>query len=154
MRKKSVALVELHVFEKITPLASGYLQAYATADPDVGAAHTFHIYSNTVMAPLNEVAGEVVALDADVYAFSCYVWNMGMLRALVKQVREAKPRAHVMLSGPQVMHTGTSTPPTSWRRGATVRASRRSPNICASSASWNPTCPGSRASASCGTGSR
>src|SRR5262249_15762232 len=42
--------------------------------------------------------------DADIYAFSCYLWNMGLVRSLIRSLREAKPEAYFMLGGPQVMH--------------------------------------------------
>src|SRR5215469_11329794 len=35
---------------------------------------------------------------------SCYVWNMGLMRSLIGLLREARPNAHMILGGPQVMH--------------------------------------------------
>ncbi len=103
---KNVTLVELTVYEKIIPLVSGYLQAYAAADPDVGAEYRFTKLVDSARTPLAKLTADVLATDADVYAFSCYVWNTGVMRRLISRVREAKPRAHILLGGPQVMHHG------------------------------------------------
>jgi hypothetical protein len=105
---RHVTLVELSVYENILPLASGYLQAYASTDPAVRDGYTFTKYTASARAPLTDMLHDLLRTEADVYTFSCYVWNMRVVRSLVKGVREADPRAHVLLGGPQVMHHGTS----------------------------------------------
>ncbi len=103
---KTVTLVELSVFERITPLVSGYLEAYASTDPVVSAEYRFDKFTTSIKTPLETIAEEVLARDADVYGFSSYVWNIGLVRPLVKLVREHRPDAKVMIGGPQVMHHG------------------------------------------------
>lgn len=100
----TVALVELSVFERVIPLVSGYLQACAQADPTTRDAYRFRRYTTSLKTPLDRIIRDVLALDADVYGFSCYVWNMGLMREVVRAVRAAKPAAHIVLGGPQVMH--------------------------------------------------
>jgi hypothetical protein len=101
---KRVAIVELSVFERITPLVAGYLTAYATADPYLAGEYRFETYTTSVTTPLERIAREVIAIESDVYALSCYVWNMGLVRPLVRLLREVRPRSRVILGGPQVMH--------------------------------------------------
>jgi hypothetical protein len=48
---KRVALVELSVFERIAPLVSGYLQAYATTDDAVRAGWQFQQYTTSIKTP-------------------------------------------------------------------------------------------------------
>lgn len=103
---RTVTTVELSVFERITPLVSGYLQAYASTDPVVSAEYRFDKYTTSIKTPLEDIARDVLSRDSDVYAFSAYVWNIGLIRPLVRMVREARPDAKVMLGGPQVMHHG------------------------------------------------
>jgi hypothetical protein len=103
---KNVTLVELTVYEKIIPLVSGYLQAYAQADQEIGGEYRFTKVVDSARTPLDKLTSDVLATNAEVYAFSCYVWNTGVLRKLIKRVREARPAAHIMLGGPQVMHHG------------------------------------------------
>jgi radical SAM superfamily enzyme YgiQ (UPF0313 family) len=104
--QKEVTFVELSVYERITPLASGYLQAYASADADIRDSYTFEQYAASVKTPRNEIMDALLATDSDVYAFSCYVWNMGLVNSILPTLLEAKPGAQVILGGPQVMHHG------------------------------------------------
>jgi hypothetical protein len=82
-----VAMFELTVFQAIFPLASAGLQAAALVDADLRSSVTFHKFSNVVDSP--EVVPLVESIEADVYTFSCYVWNMG----LVRQPRDRDLRA-------------------------------------------------------------
>jgi len=103
---QTVTCVELSVFERITPLVSGYLGSYAALDDVVSSEYRFDTYTTSIKTPLDTIACDILAKDADVYAFSAYVWNYGLVRPLVKIIREARPAAQVMLGGPQVMHHG------------------------------------------------
>jgi uncharacterized protein YbdZ (MbtH family) len=100
---KRVGFVELSVFERITPLLSGYLQSYAMTKEAIVGAFEFGVYSTNIKTPLETVIGEVLRLDADIYAFSCYVWNMGLINQVRRAVRKARPDVHILLGGPQVM---------------------------------------------------
>src|ERR1700757_2986042 len=104
MRK--VTLVELSVYDSILPLVSGYLQAYAGTDSAVASEYAFEKYTAHAKDPIDAITGDVLSTEADVYAFSCYAWNMGRMRSLVKQVRKHDPHAHIILGGPQVMNHG------------------------------------------------
>jgi B12 binding domain len=101
---KSVLFVELTVFERMAPLTSGYLQAYALTEPVVRGAYSFDKYTATIRVPADVIVRDLLAVSADVYGFSCYVWNMGLIRTILAALREARPDAHIVLGGPQVMH--------------------------------------------------
>ncbi|CAM3746229.1 radical SAM protein [Kibdelosporangium persicum] len=110
---KTVTLVEFTAFERITPLAAGYLWSYAANDPEVADAFSFRIYD----APASSVDREAAAAElerepSDVYAFSCYVWNMGLMTWLLERLADRLPNAHFILGGPQVMsHAAQYVPP-------------------------------------------
>jgi tRNA A37 methylthiotransferase MiaB len=104
MRK--VTFVELSVYENILPLVSGYLQAYASTDSYITSEYTFEKYTASARDPVDTIVRDVLGTAADVYAFACYVWNMGRIRSLIKRLREYDPHAHIILGGPQVMHHG------------------------------------------------
>lgn len=95
--------MELSVFERMTPLASGYLQAYALTDPVIRREYRFDRYSAVAGTPRTDVTRDLVGAAADVYAISCYVWNMGLVRFAVSAIRQALPNAQIILGGPQVM---------------------------------------------------
>jgi hypothetical protein len=110
---KTVTLVEFTAFERITPLAAGYLWSYAANDPEVADAFSFRIYD----APASSVDREAAAAElerepSDVYAFSCYVWNMGLMTWLLERLADKLPNAQFILGGPQVMsHAVQYVPP-------------------------------------------
>nr|UHJ79943.1 radical SAM protein [uncultured bacterium] len=99
-----VAFIELTVFSRVYPLASGYMRAAAGQDARVNRAFEFEIHSSCINNP--RLLQELNAIDADVYAISCYVWNMGFVKRWLPTVIARKPDAHVILGGPQVMNQG------------------------------------------------
>jgi len=102
--RKKVVLVEIPTYENILPLASGYIQACAQEDEAVAAAHTFEIVSRPVTDDRHEIAEELAAKAADIYTFSCYIWNMKLVRRVLEELRQRRPDAHYLLGGPQVMN--------------------------------------------------
>lgn len=100
--KRRVAFFELSVFQGVFPLASGYLEATACRDPRVRETFEFEKHSFRVSSP--GIAEKLDRVDADVYAFSCYVWNMGLVKRLLPRLFSRHPGAHVILGGPQVMN--------------------------------------------------
>lgn len=105
---KKVVLVEIPTYENILPLASGYIQACAQDDPAVAAAHAFEIFSAPVTDDRHRLLEELAGKRADIYTFSCYIWNMKLVRWLLKELRERRPHAHFLLGGPQVMNHGST----------------------------------------------
>ena len=77
--------------ERIAPLVAGYLQAFACTDPIVEANWQFEQFVSVPqkIGP-DAFMRTLLEADADVYAFSCYVWNMGLIkRALVPLLRRS-----------------------------------------------------------------
>ena len=101
---KKVTLVEVNVFEDMVPLVSGYLQAYASADPGLRNEYEFEKYTTITKTSPATIVEELSQQRSDVYAFSCYLWNMGLVKKILPQMLEANPRADFLLGGPQVMH--------------------------------------------------
>jgi putative methyltransferase len=99
-----VTFVELTAYDSVLPLATGYLQAYASQDPDIAAECSFDICSQLAFGDRNAVRDQLVAKNSDIYAMSCYLWNMGLTRWLLDQLYEANPNAQFILGGPQVMN--------------------------------------------------
>lgn len=103
MMNKHVTIVEINIFEKMLPLASGYLQAYACADPQIRAEYSFTKYTTTITRPIDKIAGDISGENSDLFAFSCYLWNMGVVKALLPSLHRTNPNAYILLGGPQVM---------------------------------------------------
>lgn len=101
---KNVTFVEINVYDGMIPLATGYLEAYARQDPELRRDHRFTKYVTTRTTPIDTIVRDLVRTEADVFALSSYIWNMGLVKALVPRLLEARPRARILLGGPQVMH--------------------------------------------------
>lgn len=103
--KRHVAFFEFTVWEHVIPLVSGLLEAAALRRPHVSQTYTFSKHSYNVR---NAPVDRILEIEADIYAFSCYVWNTGLVRRLWPAVLAAHPGARIILGGPQVMHKGSS----------------------------------------------
>jgi radical SAM superfamily enzyme YgiQ (UPF0313 family) len=102
--RKKVVLVEIPTYENILPLASGYIQACAEDDDAMAARYSFEITSYPVTDDREKLLEELANKSAQVYTFSCYIWNMRLVSWLLKGLRERLPQAHYLLGGPQVMN--------------------------------------------------
>jgi len=102
MTKAHVAFIELTVFAGVYPLASGYMRGVASQNERVRDAYDFEIQSICINKARFE--DELAKIDADVYAVSCYVWNMGLVCRWLPKLLAQRPSAKVILGGPQVMN--------------------------------------------------
>ncbi|NLV58340.1 MAG: B12-binding domain-containing radical SAM protein [Clostridiales bacterium] len=53
-----------------------------------------------------DVLENLYQCDADVYLFSCYIWNIEMVLRLVRDLRQLRPDARIGLGGPQIGYQG------------------------------------------------
>jgi tRNA A37 methylthiotransferase MiaB len=101
---RKVTFVELPTFDGVLPLASGYMETVCRKDPSIVASFQFEKISMAVYTSHTKILSTLEQSDADVYAFSCYVWNMGLVRRLLDRLLKTKPQSYFVLGGPQVMH--------------------------------------------------
>jgi radical SAM superfamily enzyme YgiQ (UPF0313 family) len=102
--KRKVCLFEFSTFQGVFPLASGYLEAAACVDPELRSAYEFEKFSFATDNP--DIEDFVARTEADLFGFSCYVWNIGLVRRLLPKLMARRPQPHVILGGPQVMKRG------------------------------------------------
>ncbi|HBP37611.1 MAG TPA: hypothetical protein DD640_02510 [Clostridiales bacterium] len=50
------------------------------------------------------IARQLFRMDAAVYAFSCYIWNISQIRQICRQLRKIRPDAWIIWGGPEVSH--------------------------------------------------
>lgn len=101
--RKRVIQVEVPLYPSTLPLASGYLRAYAAQDADIAGGFDFIIHSRSVAHAAGKLTRELLDLDGDIYAFSCYLWNMRRVQAVLADLLAARPGVRILLGGPQVM---------------------------------------------------
>src|SRR5688572_24812851 len=99
-------MTELNLYEEMLPLTAGYLETYAKTDPIVGSSFRFSTYSKHVDVPEDQLFEDLARQDADVYGFSCYVWNMGRLKRVAERIAREKPSAKILLGGHQAANHG------------------------------------------------
>jgi tRNA A37 methylthiotransferase MiaB len=101
MRRRA-ALIEFSIYDQY-PLISGYLHAYAATDPTVAESYDFVYYQEEVeRVTYPETLRKLRALEAEILCFSCYVWNMGLIKRLVKDLRRDPKVRHIILGGHQI----------------------------------------------------
>ncbi|WP_031004388.1 B12-binding domain-containing radical SAM protein [Streptomyces sp. NRRL F-5727] len=115
-RTAKVTFVELSVYENTVPLVSGYLQAYAAQDRAVAEACDFSFFARGLSEDPDALLADLLASDSDVYAFSCYIWNAGLVRRLLAGLLEHRPDAWFILGGAQVINHGEQYIPAGARR--------------------------------------
>jgi radical SAM superfamily enzyme YgiQ (UPF0313 family) len=101
---KRATIIELGVVDKILPLVSGYLTTYALEDPTVADAWNIDGYDAPIAIDRGTLVTDLEGRHSDVYALSCYLWNMGLVTWLLERLRRTQPQAQFILGGPQVMN--------------------------------------------------
>jgi len=99
---KKIALIEFPIYDQF-PILSGYLQGYASMVDVVKQVYQFEYYQE----PVNEVDYQVtlrklVALRADIYCFSSYVWNIRLISRLADDLHDLPFVDRIILGGHQV----------------------------------------------------
>ena len=92
-----ILLVALNAKYVHTSLALRYLRNEVKAVyPDV-LLREFSINER-----LDRIAGELYEAKADVIGFSCYIWNLKEIVALIRQLRPVCPKVKFVIGGPEV----------------------------------------------------
>lgn len=60
-------------------------------------------------APAEQIADAVLAADADIVAFSCYVWNIRTLMRAADGIKARRPLSTIVVGGPEVGPVAAST---------------------------------------------
>ena len=103
MRRKAT-MVSFN-FYHASPLPAGCLHAYALKNEEIARQWTFDYYTRlTAEANDAQTIRDLANADSDLYCFSCYAWNMGLIRRVLAGLVKARPDAHILLGGPQVMN--------------------------------------------------
>jgi radical SAM superfamily enzyme YgiQ (UPF0313 family) len=114
-RKHRAILVHINGMERVTPLAGGYLKAYAMRESDIAETWEIDLYSEfgeTTAA--SRLIADVRASDADLVGFSVYVWNAGLVRRVLRALRELMPRATFVLGGTEAINNAPAFVDAAW----------------------------------------
>ena len=58
----------------------------------------------TINQQTEEVLRDLYERNADVVAFSCYIWNIEFIKAVIKDYKKIRPQCEIWLGGPEVSY--------------------------------------------------
>jgi radical SAM superfamily enzyme YgiQ (UPF0313 family) len=80
-------------------LAVRYLKKYCENQIEEIAIAEFSINDN-----FSSILKKLYGSEADIYGFSCYIWNISLILSLCSSLKKAKPEALIILGGPEVSY--------------------------------------------------
>lgn len=82
-------------------LAVYCLQSYAASK-----GYAVELAEYTINQQPGEVLTDLYQRNADVVAFSCYIWNIGLIQTLICDYKKLRPESEIWLGGPEVSYRG------------------------------------------------
>jgi len=84
--------------------ASLSLPCLAAAGSGVPGTETV-IHEFTVNEPCGDILRTLMEEDADLVAFSCYIWNVEQTLRIISDLKKLRPEIFVVVGGPEVSYT-------------------------------------------------
>jgi radical SAM superfamily enzyme YgiQ (UPF0313 family) len=57
---------------------------------------------------INNILKKLYRSNSDIYGFSCYIWNISLIRSICSSLKKAKPKAVIIVGGPEVSYDPAS----------------------------------------------
>ena len=67
-------------------------------------ANELSVFEGTINENQDALAERLIAENADIYTFSCYIWNIKKVLILCEKIKKSKPNAYIILGGPEVAY--------------------------------------------------
>lgn len=80
-------------------LALAYLNAYCQAD-----FNDLHIREYTINEPQSKIMADIYSLKPDVVCFSCYIWNIDLIKDICSNLKQVLPDIKIIVGGPEVTY--------------------------------------------------
>ncbi|MHB1392665.1 MAG: B12-binding domain-containing radical SAM protein [Clostridia bacterium] len=101
--QKKVLLSAVNAKYIHSSLAIRYLKKYCETHIEGIDIAEFRINDN-----INSILKRLYNSGADIYGFSCYIWNISLILSLCSSLKKAKPEAVIILGGPEVSYDSAS----------------------------------------------
>jgi radical SAM superfamily enzyme YgiQ (UPF0313 family) len=98
----NVLLVSINSKYIHSSLAVWYL--YESVQQSCSTNISVNILEATINQPPAEIAEKALRDQADIIAFSCYIWNISMVYSLIGSIKAALPSVRILLGGPEVSY--------------------------------------------------
>ncbi len=69
--------------------------------------HDVQVQEYTINHFSHEILEQIYVADADVVAFSCYIWNVELVYKIVSSLKKVNPETVIILGGPEVSYDST-----------------------------------------------
>lgn len=66
--------------------------------------HTVELLEYTLHDRASHILEALYLADAEVYGFSCYLWNLPLMRSLGEHLKKLRPQSRLVLGGPEVSY--------------------------------------------------
>ncbi len=60
------------------------------------------ILEHSVNEPFRQIMQSILLSESDIYAFSCYLWNIELIKRICMDLKAVKPECKILLGGPEV----------------------------------------------------
>lgn len=60
------------------------------------------VFEGTINEKISDILGRIVERTPDIIGFSCYIWNIGVVKKLAREIKRLKPETVVIFGGPEV----------------------------------------------------
>lgn len=79
-------------------LALAYLQVFCQAD------HDTQIREYTINEPVYKILADIYTCQPDVVCFSCYIWNIELIKTICADLKQVLPSVKIIAGGPEVSY--------------------------------------------------
>lgn len=66
--------------------------------------HDIDFKEYTIKDSLNHIVEDLLSMELDVIAFSCYIWNVEYIQKIAVMLKQAQPNIVIILGGPEVTY--------------------------------------------------
>lgn len=94
---KSITLVALNAKYCHTSLA---VRSIGAVCKESGVPTEF--VEHSINEPFRQIMQSILSCDTDIYAFSCYLWNIELVEKICLDLKTVKPNCIILLGGPEV----------------------------------------------------
>ena len=97
-------LVALNATYNHTNLAVRYLERYFNDKHGSKATYSLYVREFSINDDEENVLDTLIREKGDIYAFSCYVWNIRYILDITSDLKKVMPDIRIILGGPEVMY--------------------------------------------------
>lgn len=94
---KSITLIALNAKYCHTSLS---IRSIGTACQQKGIPVSY--LEHSINEPYRNIIKSILKYESDVFAFSCYLWNIELVKKICVDLKQLKPDCEIMLGGPEV----------------------------------------------------